>query len=101
MVPDAAQPQDLGKGQAQDCPPQTASSPVVEGPGEGQGPGPDQLSGQETQNQQQSIGQVRLPLLGVLQKTPHDEGLMERRTAVTVEHRDQWEHWEHWWEHWC
>lgn len=97
LVPDAAQPQDLSKGQAQHCPPQAAPGPVVEGPGEGQGPGPDQLGGQETQNQQQPVGQVRFPLLGVLQKTLHNKSLQERTAAVTLEH---WDHWEHWWENW-
>lgn len=75
LVPDAAESQDLGEGQAKDGSSQSASCPVVQSPGEGQRPGPDQLGGQETQNQQQPVAQIRLPLLGVLQKTPHHERL--------------------------
>lgn len=65
LVPDAAQTQDLTERQAEDGPPQPGPCSVVQGPGQSQRPGPDQLCGEESQHQEQAVAQVGLLLLGV------------------------------------
>lgn len=81
FVSDAAEPQDLVEGHGEDGSPQAGACAVVEGPGERQWPGADQLGAQQPHDQQQAVGQVGLRLLCVLQQPLHHKGLAGEERA--------------------
>lgn len=71
----APEMQDFLEGHGEDGAAQARACAVVECPGEGKRPGAQNLGAQQTEHQQDAVGQIGLTLLSVLQQTPYHKSL--------------------------